>query len=179
MPGCSLHALLPLATFGCELHTSFHLFYSTETQQPAMVTSLLPSGGIALVGAPDSDIGSRDSRVPPVQAMQVEMTQDIVNELLEGIRSGLSPQIFFGRTPVCVSSSLRAWSPGRACVLCLMAGAAGLGPLSDGMTLANHTTNSNSSTATRPTFCRAVPRRIATNCTKPAGLAKATSNSQG
>lgn len=58
-----------------------------------MATSLLPSGGIALVGAPDSHAGST------LQAMQVEMTQDIVDELLASLRSGKPPQIFFGRTP--------------------------------------------------------------------------------
>ncbi|CAO2657907.1 Nn.00g071670.m01.CDS01 [Neocucurbitaria sp. VM-36] len=64
-----------------------------------MAASLLPTGGIALVGAPDSDIGSKDANTTPVQAMQVEMTQDIVDELLESVRSGKPPQIFFGRTP--------------------------------------------------------------------------------
>ncbi|KAF1924849.1 uncharacterized protein M421DRAFT_103564 [Didymella exigua CBS 183.55] len=60
------------------------------------MTTMLPSRGIALVGAPDGDIGDRP---PPVQAMQVEMTQDIVDELLESMRSGKPPQILFGRTP--------------------------------------------------------------------------------
>lgn len=82
-----------------------------------MAATLLSSGGIALVGAPDSDIGSKDSRVTPVQAMQVEMTQDIVNELLESVRNGLSPQIFFGRTPVCVHPFLEASSSSLAYML--------------------------------------------------------------
>ncbi|KAH8704361.1 hypothetical protein GQ44DRAFT_778131 [Phaeosphaeriaceae sp. PMI808] len=56
-----------------------------------MAATLLPPGGIALVGAPDSD-----SMVP---AMQVDMTQDMVDELLESIRSGKAPQILFGRNP--------------------------------------------------------------------------------
>ncbi|KAI4648342.1 hypothetical protein J4E93_004754 [Alternaria ventricosa] len=64
-----------------------------------MATSLLPPGGIALVGAPDSDAGLKDDRRPPVQAMQVDITQDIVDELLASVRSGKSPQIIFGRTP--------------------------------------------------------------------------------
>ncbi|KAL1612655.1 hypothetical protein SLS60_000884 [Paraconiothyrium brasiliense] len=64
-----------------------------------MATSLLPTGGIALFGAPDSDIGSRVAKTTPIQAMQVDMTQDIVDELLESVRSGKPPQIFFGRTP--------------------------------------------------------------------------------
>lgn len=65
-----------------------------------MATSLLPSGGIALFGAPDSDIGSRVAKTTPFQAMQLDMTQDIVDELLESVRSGKPPQILFGRTPV-------------------------------------------------------------------------------
>ncbi|KAF1955186.1 hypothetical protein CC80DRAFT_415774 [Byssothecium circinans] len=64
-----------------------------------MATSLLPTGGIALLGAPDSDIGSRVAKPSPIQAMHVEMTQDIVDELLESMRSGKPPQILFGRTP--------------------------------------------------------------------------------
>ncbi|KAF2030549.1 hypothetical protein EK21DRAFT_111863 [Setomelanomma holmii] len=64
-----------------------------------MGTALLPTGGIALVGAPDIDIGSRDTKSTPVQAMQVEMTQDIVDELLESVSSAKPPQILFGRTP--------------------------------------------------------------------------------
>ncbi|RYO13165.1 hypothetical protein AA0111_g12312 [Alternaria arborescens] len=64
-----------------------------------MATSMLSSGGIALVGAPDSDAGLKDGKQPPVQAMQVDITQDIVDELLESVRSGKSPQIIFGRTP--------------------------------------------------------------------------------
>jgi RNA polymerase II elongation factor ELL len=45
---------------------------------------------------------SKDAKTTPVQAMQVEITQDIVDELLESVRSGKAPQIIFGRTPVCV-----------------------------------------------------------------------------
>jgi RNA polymerase II elongation factor ELL len=57
-------------------------------------------GGIALHGAPDSDIGSRDAKHMPVQAMHIEIAQDMVDELLESVRSGKPPQIVFGRTPV-------------------------------------------------------------------------------
>ncbi|KAL6705971.1 hypothetical protein ACN47E_006250 [Coniothyrium glycines] len=64
-----------------------------------MATSLLPAGGIALIGAPDTDLGFRDTKSSPVQAMQVDMTQHIVDELLESVRSGKPPQILFGRTP--------------------------------------------------------------------------------
>lgn len=69
---------------------------------------MLSSGGIALVGAPDSDAGLKDGKQPPVQAMQVDITQDIVDELLESVRSGKSSQIIFGRTPVCVHSCCHA-----------------------------------------------------------------------
>lgn len=51
------------------------------------------------MGVPKGDFGDRP---PPLQAMQVEMTQDIVDELLDSMRSGKPPQILFGRTPVCV-----------------------------------------------------------------------------
>lgn len=66
-----------------------------------MTTDLLPTTGMALLGAPDSDVGPKDAAAhsTPVQAMQVELTQDIVDELLESVRSGRSPQILFGRTP--------------------------------------------------------------------------------
>ncbi|KAH7394386.1 hypothetical protein BKA66DRAFT_567331 [Pyrenochaeta sp. MPI-SDFR-AT-0127] len=64
-----------------------------------MAAALLPTGGIALFGAPDSDIASKHPKTHPVQAMQVEMTHDIVDELLESLRSGTKPQILFGKTP--------------------------------------------------------------------------------
>jgi hypothetical protein len=62
-----------------------------------MAADLLPSGGIALCGAPDAH-ASPSSSSPP--AMHVEITQDIVDELLASVRSGKLPQIIFGRTPV-------------------------------------------------------------------------------
>jgi RNA polymerase II elongation factor ELL len=70
-----------------------------------MAAALLPTGGIALIGAPDRDVEARDASSTPVQAMQVDMAQDIIDELLESVRSGKAPQIFFGRTPVCVNRS--------------------------------------------------------------------------
>jgi RNA polymerase II elongation factor ELL len=66
-----------------------------------MATTLLPPGGVALVGAPDRDMESRNTSSPPLQAMQVDLTQEIVDELLESVRNGKAPQIFFGKTPVC------------------------------------------------------------------------------
>ncbi|KAJ5055651.1 hypothetical protein J3E72DRAFT_228043 [Bipolaris maydis] len=64
-----------------------------------MAAQLLPTGGIALVGAPDGDIAFNDARCTPVQAMQVDITQDIIDDLLENARGGKQPQIVFGRTP--------------------------------------------------------------------------------
>ena len=55
---------------------------------------------ITLRGAPDTDLGSKDAKHTPVPVMQLEMTQDVVDELLESARSGKLPQILFGRTPV-------------------------------------------------------------------------------
>jgi RNA polymerase II elongation factor ELL len=75
-----------------------------------MATALLPTGGIALIGAPDRDVESRGASSTPIQAMQVDLTQDIVDELLESVRSGKAPQILFGRTPVCVHISPEAFS---------------------------------------------------------------------
>lgn len=69
-----------------------------------MAAQLLPTGGIALVGAPDGDIAFNDARCTPVQAMQVDITQDIIDDLLENARGGKQPQIVFGRTPVRVHS---------------------------------------------------------------------------
>ncbi|KAF2182575.1 hypothetical protein K469DRAFT_585774 [Zopfia rhizophila CBS 207.26] len=64
-----------------------------------MAATVLPSAGIALHGAPDSDIGTKDAKTSAIQVMQLEMTQDVVDELLESVRSGKHPQILFGRTP--------------------------------------------------------------------------------
>jgi RNA polymerase II elongation factor ELL len=71
-----------------------------------MAATLLPSGGIALYGAPDSDIGSKDAKHTPIQAMQLDLSQEIVDELLESLRSGKPPQLYFGRTPVCTPPPL-------------------------------------------------------------------------
>ncbi|KAF2017777.1 hypothetical protein BU24DRAFT_344488 [Aaosphaeria arxii CBS 175.79] len=64
-----------------------------------MAAAAMPPHGIALHGAPDGDIGSKDAKHSPVQAMQLEMTQDMVDELLQSVNSGNTPQIIFGRTP--------------------------------------------------------------------------------
>lgn len=64
-----------------------------------MAATLHPAGPIALVGAPDSDIGSRDHSSTPFQAMQVDIPQDIIDQLLESSRNGNSPRILFGKQP--------------------------------------------------------------------------------
>jgi len=65
-----------------------------------MAATAMPSTTIALHGAQDSDIGSKDAKHTPTQAMYLEMPQDIVDELLDSARNGRAPQIVFGRTPV-------------------------------------------------------------------------------
>ncbi|OCK77539.1 hypothetical protein K432DRAFT_304011 [Lepidopterella palustris CBS 459.81] len=64
-----------------------------------MASVAMPSRGIALRGAPDGDIGTKGAKSNAVQVMQLDMTQDIVDELLESVRNGNPPQILFGRTP--------------------------------------------------------------------------------
>ncbi|KAH7065204.1 hypothetical protein B0J12DRAFT_734553 [Macrophomina phaseolina] len=57
--------------------------------------------GIALRGAPDEYIGERmplSSR--GTSAMQVEMTRDVIDDLLAGIRDGRAPVLHFGQNPV-------------------------------------------------------------------------------
>jgi len=89
-----------------------------------MAATLLASGGIALLGAPDTDIGSRVAKPTPIQAMQVDMAQDIVDELLESVRNGKPPQIVFGRTPVRSLSFPTSSSPqfplSMSCCCCLL-----------------------------------------------------------
>lgn len=65
-----------------------------------MATALPPTAALALHGAPDSDVGSRDARTTPIQAMHIEMTQDLVDGLVDSVQSGKPPHISFGRTPV-------------------------------------------------------------------------------
>jgi hypothetical protein len=55
---------------------------------------------IALHGAPDSCIGTSDARNVGLQVMQLDMTQEIMDALLQSVRDGKPPQILFGRAPV-------------------------------------------------------------------------------
>ncbi|KAF2203337.1 hypothetical protein GQ43DRAFT_273134 [Delitschia confertaspora ATCC 74209] len=64
-----------------------------------MAATARPSSAIALRGAPDSDIGTKDAKHTCVQVMQLDMAQDVVDELLESAKNGKAPQILFGRTP--------------------------------------------------------------------------------
>ena len=52
---------------------------------------------VALVGAPDAD---PPAKTRCVQAMQLNLTSDVVEELLDCIKSGKRPQVLFGSTPV-------------------------------------------------------------------------------
>lgn len=52
---------------------------------------------VALVGAPDAD---PQAKTRCVQAMQLNLTSDVVEELLDCIKSGKRPQVLFGGTPV-------------------------------------------------------------------------------
>ncbi|OCL02008.1 hypothetical protein AOQ84DRAFT_305585 [Glonium stellatum] len=64
-----------------------------------MATAVLPPTGIALYGAPDADIETKEAKSNAIQVMQLEMTQSVVDELLQCVRSGKPPQILFGRAP--------------------------------------------------------------------------------
>ena len=80
-----------------------------------MAATALSTGGIALHGAPDFDIGSKDAKAPSLQAMQLDIAQDIIDELLDSVRSGKVPQMIFGRTPVRVLSVPLSLLAGSRC----------------------------------------------------------------
>lgn len=66
----------------------------------------MPQRSVQLTGAPDESIGMPDAKASPVQVMQIDLTQDVLDELLRCTRSGKPPQILFGKTPV---SSSKRW----------------------------------------------------------------------
>jgi RNA polymerase II elongation factor ELL len=76
------------------------------------------SGTALLDGAPDAFIGTAEAKGKAVQVMQLEMSNDLLEELLESARLGKQPQVVFGRTPVChrrsSASRLQASGPGIA-----------------------------------------------------------------
>jgi hypothetical protein len=66
-----------------------------------MASTALSAGGIALHGAPDTDLASKDAKQhAQLHAMQIDMTQDVLDQLLDTMNSGKLPQLYFGRTPV-------------------------------------------------------------------------------
>ncbi|KAF2140015.1 uncharacterized protein K452DRAFT_310368 [Aplosporella prunicola CBS 121167] len=62
-----------------------------------MASAVVSPAGLTLHGAPDACIDDPTKLVP---AMHLEMTQDILDELLQSIRNGKPPQLLFGRNPV-------------------------------------------------------------------------------
>lgn len=58
---------------------------------------------VALLGAPDASLADPQAKSRCVQAMQLNLTSDVVEELLDCIRSGKRPQVLFGSAPVCTS----------------------------------------------------------------------------
>jgi RNA polymerase II elongation factor ELL len=58
-----------------------------------------------LEGAPDASIGTSEAKTSAVQIMHLEMSNDILDDLLECIRKGRAPQVLFGKTPVCFRGS--------------------------------------------------------------------------
>jgi RNA polymerase II elongation factor ELL len=60
------------------------------------------SGTALLDGAPDAFIGTPEAKAKAVQVMQLEMSNDVLEELLESVRRGKQPQVVFGKSPVCL-----------------------------------------------------------------------------
>jgi RNA polymerase II elongation factor ELL len=58
---------------------------------------------ILLQGAPDINIGTTQDKSKVVQVMQLDMSNDVLEELLAYSRQGKTPQIQLGRNPVCLS----------------------------------------------------------------------------
>jgi len=57
---------------------------------------------VSLLGAPDVAIGQPQVKGKGLQAMQLDLTADVIEELLDCIKSGKTPQILLGNSPVCV-----------------------------------------------------------------------------
>ncbi|KAF2417434.1 hypothetical protein EJ08DRAFT_703410 [Tothia fuscella] len=58
------------------------------------------SGPILLEGAPDTSIGTPEAKAKAVQVMQLEMSNDVLEELLESVRRGKQPSVVFGKIPM-------------------------------------------------------------------------------
>lgn len=91
-----------------------------------MTTTALPPEGISLVGGHDHDAGLKETKTPR-QAMQLEMSADMVQELLESQLSGKPLHLVFGRAPVCAQAilSMVALHPLSRRCCCLMGGGVG------------------------------------------------------
>ncbi|KAK8162178.1 hypothetical protein IWX90DRAFT_236319 [Phyllosticta citrichinensis] len=67
-----------------------------------MASSSRAAAGMLLSGAPDTYIGSKS--IPPASrgrhAMQLELTQDVLDELITSIRNGTPPKLLLGHNPV-------------------------------------------------------------------------------
>lgn len=61
---------------------------------------------VALLGAPDTSDATHHTNAS-TQAMQISLTNDMLEELLECARSGKPPQILFGSNPVCAMSYVK------------------------------------------------------------------------
>lgn len=61
-------------------------------------TAMIPAQGMTLSDAPDNN-------GKPLQCMQIEMSQEVIDELVQAARSEKKPQIFFGRQPVRTNTS--------------------------------------------------------------------------
>jgi hypothetical protein len=68
-----------------------------------------------LEGAPDWSIGTSEAKTNAVQVMHLEMSTDILDDLLECIKKGKAPEVLFGKNPVRIRCSLPSsgmwWEP--------------------------------------------------------------------
>jgi RNA polymerase II elongation factor ELL len=62
--------------------------------------SILKDVPIILRGAPDQFIGRPGAETKSIQVMQLDMSNDVLEELLASARNGKQPQLSFGRIPV-------------------------------------------------------------------------------
>ena len=61
----------------------------------------VPSGGVSLYGAPDTDIGQAKPKSKALQAMRLDLPDALLDELYDDPSSGLqSLQVCFGKVMV-------------------------------------------------------------------------------
>ncbi|KAF2751239.1 hypothetical protein M011DRAFT_395068, partial [Sporormia fimetaria CBS 119925] len=100
VPRCCLHASSSLTSgpgaISPPVFLDPNLSYILNTWSNIMATSSVAGGAIALHGAPDRSLGSPSASM---QAMQLVLDQDLIDELLESARRGSKPQLIFGRHP--------------------------------------------------------------------------------